>query len=129
MSTIIDIIKKEVPKDFSNKKRVMRDSVVELIATTLFVYAGTLSAVSTGVKLVGQGNVSENVARILPIAMTFGVTILAMAYSVGHITGCHLNPGVSLLMFFRRKMSAQKMLCYWIAQLVGSVMGAALVRV
>lgn len=128
MSTILDLMNNPAPKDFCNKKKVSRDFLVELIGTTLFVYAGTLSAVSTGAKLVAQGNVAEGVARILPIAVTFGVSILSMAYSIGHLSGCHLNPGVSLMMFFRRKMSIHKMLSYWIAQLVGALAGAALVR-
>ena len=127
MSTILNLLNTEAPKDMVNSKRVMRDCVVELISTTLFVFAGTLSAVSTGSKLLAQGNVTEDVGRILPIAFTFGVTILCMAYSIGHLSGCHLNPGVSLLMYFRRQMSLPKMVGYWLCQFLGSIVGAALV--
>lgn len=82
---------------------------------------------STAEKLTGQG-VSEDVGRILPIAICFGVSILlAMAYSIGHITGGHMNPGVSLLMFFRGQLSLTKMMCYWFAQLVGAMLASALV--
>jgi len=100
-------------------------SVIEFIATTLFVFNGCLSAVSTGKKLVGQGGF-EDVARIFPIAFTFGISIMTLAYAIGHITGGHMNPAVSFLMFCRRKMSFGKMICYWGAQLVGALFGAAL---
>ena len=75
------------PDDTSNRPRLVRDTLVEFVATTLFIYGGTLGAVSTGQKLNGQGNVAEDVARILPIAMSFGVSILAMVYSIGHLSG------------------------------------------
>jgi len=125
MATLIDLWNKEPVDDMSNRKRVLRDSLVELMATAVFVYAGTLSVVSTGRKLVGQGGV-EDVARILPIAMSFGISILAMAYSMGHISGGHMNPGVSLLAYFRRRISGQKMLCYWFCQFLGAIIGASL---
>jgi len=100
-------------------------SVIEFVATTLFVFNGCLSAVSTGRKLVGQG-ATEDVARILPIAFTFGISIMTLAYAIGHITGGHMNPAVSFLMFLRRQMSFWKMICYWGAQIIGSLLGSAL---
>jgi aquaporin Z len=65
-------------------------------------------------------------AVILPIAMVFGVSIMVLAYSIGHMTGGHMNPGVSCLMFFRRQISFIKMICYWLAQFVGGILGAAI---
>lgn len=127
MTSVLNFMKTQAPDDTSNRKRLVRDSLVELLATTVFVYAGTLSAVSTGAKLTAQGNTSEDVARILPIAMAFGVSILALASSIGHLTGGHMNPGVTLLMFFKRKISAQKMLCYWFCQFLGSIIASSLV--
>lgn len=73
-------------------KRIGRDSMVEFIATTIFVFAGTLSAVSTGFWAVNPE--SADVARILPISMTFGISILALAHSIGHLSGGHMNPGM-----------------------------------
>lgn len=89
------------------------------------MYLGTLSAVSTGGKLVSSGD-KEDVARVFPIAFTFGVTIMCLAYAIGHLTGGHMNPGVSLLMVFERQISGKKMICYWVAQLVGALIGASL---
>jgi MIP family channel proteins len=114
------------PDDTSNSKRLIRDSLVEFLATTVFVYAGTLSALSTGRTLVGQGG-SEDVARILPIAMSFGISILALAHSIGHLTGGHMNPGVTFLMFLRRQISATKMACYMFCQFLGALLASSLV--
>jgi glycerol uptake facilitator-like aquaporin len=123
--TLLELIKHGSPNDTSNRKRLIRDTLVELIATTVFVFNGTLSAVSTGRKLAGQGS-SQDVARIMPIAFAFGISIMTLAYAIGHISGGHMNPAVSLLMFFRRQMSATKMICYWLAQFTGAILGASI---
>jgi glycerol uptake facilitator-like aquaporin len=125
MATLIALWKNEAPDDMGNRKRVIRDTLIEFGATTLFVYFGTLSAVSTGRKLAGQGGI-EDVARILPIAFSFGISIMCLAYAVGHITGGHMNPGVSLMMVFQRQMSFPKMICYWLAQFVGATLGSSI---
>lgn len=125
MATLLKLFKNPAPDDFGNKKRIVRDTVTELMMTAVFVNFGTLSAVSTGTKL-GVGPEAEDVARILPIAFCFGTSIMALAYSFGHLTGGHMNPGVSLLMFFRREISFLKMLCYWLAQFLGALIGASL---
>ena len=65
--------------------RVVRDSMVEFVATTLFVFSGTMSAVSTSNTKAGEDG--GDVAQILPIAMSFGISILALAHSIGHLTG------------------------------------------
>jgi len=72
MATILALFKTDAPDDTRNRKRLVRDSLVELLATTLFVCFGTLAAVSTGRNLVGSGK-DVDVARTLPIAMAFGV--------------------------------------------------------
>lgn len=122
---ILGLLKHGSPNDTANLKKLARDSFVEFLATTVFVFNGTLGATSTGKKLVGQG-ATEDVGRILPIAMAFGISIMTLAYAIGHITGGHMNPGVSFLMFLRRQISFTKMCCYWVAQLIGAVLGSAL---
>ena len=67
------------PKD---KLRCRRDTMVEFLATTLFIFSGTASAVASGRSLSSNG-LTEDVGRIMPIAWTFGVSILTMAYSIG----------------------------------------------
>jgi aquaporin Z len=96
-----------------------------LFVLTMPFPSGTLSASSTQRVMITDGNKTD-VAVVLPIAMVFGVSIMVLAYSIGHMTGGHMNPGVSCLMFFRRQMSFIKMISYWIAQFVGGILGASI---
>eukprot|EP00544_Gedaniella_sp_CCMP2646_P013678 CAMPEP_0202496836 /NCGR_PEP_ID=MMETSP1361-20130828/21071_1 /ASSEMBLY_ACC=CAM_ASM_000849 /TAXON_ID=210615 /ORGANISM="Staurosira complex sp., Strain CCMP2646" /LENGTH=313 /DNA_ID=CAMNT_0049128265 /DNA_START=20 /DNA_END=961 /DNA_ORIENTATION=+ len=126
MATIAAIFRIEAPDDTSNRKRLIRDTLVEGLATMVFVFFGTHSVLSTGRKLVGSGEI-DDVARVTPIALAFGVSIMALVYAIGHITGGHMNPGVSFMMMLQRQMSWKKMLCYWGAQFLGAIVASSLV--
>ena len=76
----------------------------ELIGTLVLVLFGCGAAVLAGPE-VGQ----------LGIALAFGFAIVAMAYGIGPISGCHVNPAVSLAAFVAGRMSAKDMVVYWIA--------------
>jgi aquaporin Z len=127
MSSIIALINNPAPDDSSNKKQLIKHSLIEFCATTVFIYFGTLSAISTGTKLGGGTGEGADVARVFPIAFSFGITIMCLVYSIGHITGGHMNPGVSFLMFLQLQISLTKMLAYWVAQLVGALVASSLV--
>lgn len=127
MSSIAALLKSAPVDDTSNPKKVFKHTTIEFCATTIFVYFGCLSAISTGTKLGGGSGSGEDVGRIFPIAFTFGIGIMCLAFSIGHITGGHMNPGVSLLMFFQRQLSFKKMICYWLAQFTGALLASALV--
>ena len=58
-------------------------------------------------------------------SLAFGLVIVAMAYSVGNVSGCHINPAVSIAMLISRKMSAKDFCGYVIAQFLGAIAGAA----
>src|SRR5208283_1623660 len=62
---------------------------------------------------------------LLGISSAFGFAIAAMAYGIGPISGCHVNPAVSFGVFVAGRMSAGEMVSYWIAQVLGAVVGAA----
>ena len=62
----------------------------------------------------------------LAVSLAFGFAIVAMAYGIGPVSGCHVNPAVSLAAFVAGRMSAKDMLVYWVAQLIGAVIGAFL---
>src|SRR5262245_35095982 len=62
----------------------------------------------------------------LAIALAFGLSIVAMAYGIGQISGCHINPAVSFGVFAAGRMTVEELLTYWVAQLAGAV-NAALV--
>ena len=91
--------------------------VAELVGTMVLVLFGCGAAVLAGFDIVGQ----------LGIALAFGFAIIAMAYGIGPVSGCHVNPAVSLGVFIAGRMSARDMLLYWVAQFIGAVIGAALI--
>jgi aquaporin Z len=62
------------------------------------------------------------------VALTFGLVLLALAYSIGPVSGCHVNPAVTLGVLLRRGITAQEAVGYWIAQILGAIGGAALLR-
>ena len=127
MSSIKNILKTGTPNDCSNTKRLIRDAVIEFVATTLFIYCGTLSALSTGTMLLLEQHKMADVARILPIAICFGISILFLVHSIGHLSGGHMNPAVTLLMFFKQQISVTKMVIYWLSQFSGALFASALV--
>lgn len=92
----------------------MSKIVAEFIGTFALVLFGCGAAVLGG-DHVGQ----------LGIALAFGFAIIALAYGIGPISGCHVNPAVSLAAFVAGRMSAKEMVLYWIAQFVGALAGAA----
>ncbi len=62
---------------------------------------------------------------LLGVALAFGLTVLTMAFTIGHISGCHLNPAVSIGLFFAGRFPANKLMGYIIAQVLGAIAGAA----
>jgi aquaporin Z len=91
--------------------------------TFLAEFVGTLALVlfGCGAAVLGGDHVGQ-----LGIALAFGFAIVAMAYGIGPISGCHVNPAVSLAVFVAGRMSVTEMLLYWAAQFLGAVAGAAL---
>jgi aquaporin Z len=92
----------------------MKTLIAELIGTFALVLFGCGSAVLAG------GEVGQ-----LGIAFAFGLAIVAMAYGIGPISGCHVNPAVSFGAFIAGRMTLTSMFQYWIAQFIGAVLGAA----
>jgi aquaporin Z len=86
-------------------------------------FIGTLALVlfGCGAAVLGGDHVGQ-----LGIALAFGFAIVAMAYGIGPISGCHVNPAVSLGVFVAGRMSAKDMGLYWIAQFLGALAGAAI---
>lgn len=61
---------------------------------------------------------------LLPTALTFGLVIVIMSLLIGKISGCHINPAVSLACYMTKRMSSKDFLCYVIAQVLGGLLGA-----
>jgi len=88
----------------------------ELFGTFVLVFAGLGTAVLAG----GQvGNVG--------VAFAFGLALLAMAYTMGPVSGCHINPAVTLGMLAAKRMSAKEAVGYWVAQAIGATIAAGVV--
>lgn len=90
----------------------------EFLGTFWLVLGGCGSAVlAAGFPDVGIG--------LLGVALAFGLTVLTMAFAIGHISGCHLNPAVTLGLFVGGRFSAGDLLPYWVAQVLGAILAAA----
>jgi aquaporin Z len=88
----------------------------ELIGTFVLVFGGCGTAIFAG-----------RAFGFLGVSIAFGLTVVAMAYGVGHISGAHLNPAVSFGVWANGRMSFKDMLIYWVAQIIGAICAAALI--
>ena len=77
--------------------------------------------------LFGCGSAAIGGAALGPvgIALAFGLSIVAMAFVIGNVSGCHINPAVSLGLFLDRRLSGKDLIGYWVAQFVGGIVAAA----
>ena len=72
---------------------------------------------------------STGVSGLIGTALAFGLVIVAMAYSIGTVSGCHINPAVSIAMLISKKISAKDFVGYVIAQFLGAIAGAAVLYI
>ena len=63
------------------------------------------------------------------VALAFGLTVMTMAYGIGHISGCHLNPAVSIGLWAGKRFAASDLPAYIVAQVLGAIAGAAVLYV
>jgi aquaporin Z len=104
--------------------------VAEFIGTFWLVFGGCGSAVLAsvvGAKL--QGTPIDIGINLLGVSFAFGLTVLTMAYAIGHISGCHLNPAVSIGLVLGGRFPEKELIPYIVAQLLGGVTGAAVLYV
>jgi aquaporin Z len=92
-------------------------AAAEFFGTFWLVFGGCGAAVlAAGIPNVGIGYVG--------VALAFGLTVLTMAFTIGHVSGCHLNPAVSLGLVAGKRFPASELLPYVVAQVVGGVAAA-----
>src|SRR3712207_2430830 len=100
----------------------IRKLTAEAIGTFWLTFAGCGSAViAAAFPQVGIG--------LLGVSLAFGLTVLTMAYAIGHISGCHLNPAVTVGLWAGRRFPAKDVGLYIAAQVVGAVIAAAVLYV
>lgn len=101
----------------------MKKMLAEFIGTMTLVFFGCGAAVIAGM---GTGPTAID---ILGIAFAFGLSIVAMAYGIGMISGCHINPAVSFGVLLSGRMSVADFIRYVVAQILGALAGAAILAV
>ncbi len=98
----------------------MKKLIAEFIGTLWLVLGGCGSAVlAAGFPELGIG--------FLGVALAFGLTVLTMVYAIGHISGCHLNPAVSIGLWIAGRFKSKDLIPYIIAQVLGGIAGAAII--
>jgi len=97
---------------------LFKRSVTEGLGTFWLVLGGCGSAVLAASSPVGIG--------VLGVALAFGLTVLTMAFAIGHISGCHLNPAVSVGLVVGGRFPARELPAYIVSQVIGGVVAAAL---
>lgn len=94
----------------------MKKFIAEVIGTFMLVFIGTGSVVFGGDTI---GHVG--------IALAFGLSIVAAAFSIGTVSGAHLNPAVSIAMFINKRLSSKDLINYIVAQVLGAILASAVV--
>ena len=98
----------------------MKKYFAEFIGTFILVFMGCGSAMLLGCDAAGGH---------LAVSLTFGLAIVATAYVIGDVSGCHVNPAVSLAMLICKKISVSNFIGYVGTQLVGAIAGAGLLKI
>jgi aquaporin Z len=94
----------------------MKKYAAELVGTFVLVFGGVGSAVLAGSHIGFAG-----------IALAFGLSLLVMCYTIGPISGCHVNPAVTLGVLLAKKIGIKDTIGYWIAQIIGAILAAAVI--
>jgi aquaporin Z len=103
--------------------KIMKKYFAELIGTMVLVLMGCGAAVFAGATQ-GFTNVGT-----LGVAFAFGLSVVAMAYTIGKISGCHINPAITLGMLLTKRISGKDAGMYMLFQVVGAIIGSAILYV
>ena len=99
----------------------MKKYFAELIGTFTLVFIGCGSAVIAGNMMVGPAGIG-----LLGISIAFGFSVVAMAYAIGGISGCHVNPAITIGALIAGKMDVKDAIGYIVSQCLGAILGAAI---
>jgi aquaporin Z len=104
--------------------------LAEVFGTFWLTFGGCGSAVLAAKFIATEGATPLNLGiGLVGVSLAFGLTVLTMAYTIGHISGCHLNPAVSVGLVVAGRFKAIELVPYVIAQVIGAVAGAAVLYV
>ena len=99
----------------------MKKYIAEFIGTLVLVTLGCGTAMLVGCDAASGGG-------YILTALAFGLVIVAMAYSIGNISGCHINPAVSLAMLISKQLTSKDFIGYVVAQILGAIVGALILK-
>lgn len=108
---------------------LMKKLLAEVIGTFWLVFGGCGSAVLAAKFLAADSTHTQLGIGFMGVALAFGLTVLTMAFAIGHISGCHLNPAVSVGLVIGKRFPATELIPYIIAQVLGGIAGAAVLYV
>ena len=101
-----------------------KKAIAEFLGTFWLVFGGCGSAVLAAKFLPPDNSSSILGIGFVGVSFAFGLTVLTMAYAIGHISGCHLNPAVSIGLCVGKRFPAAQLPAYIVAQVVGGIAGA-----
>jgi aquaporin Z len=102
----------------------MRNYIAEFMGTLCLVLFGCGAAAIAGGDVAGTHGLG-----LLGISFAFGLAVVAMAYTIGGISGCHINPAISIAMFVAGKLNSKDLVGYVVAQVLGAIAGAGLLYI
>lgn len=95
-----------------------RPLVAEAIGTMILMLIGPGTAI-----------LAADAVGVVGVALAFGFVLLAMAYAIGHVSGCHINPAVTLAFWLKKKLDTTTAVSYMLAQLIGAVIGGLILYI
>ncbi len=98
---------------------VINKYLAEFMGTLILVFGGTM-----GILAVGG---ATGAAEIIAIALAFGLSLLAGIWALGHVSGAHFNPAVTLAMLLDKRITLSDSIGYWVAQFAGAAVGSLIV--
>lgn len=96
----------------------MKKYLAEMVGTMVLTLLGCGTAVSL--------NCGSDIASVVGTAMAFGLAVVAMAYAIGGVSGCHINPAITLGCLLSKRISGKDAVMYMIFQVIGAVIGSAI---
>ncbi|XP_035430707.1 aquaporin AQPAe.a isoform X2 [Spodoptera frugiperda] len=105
--------------DVTDNKLIWRQLVAELVGTFVLVSIGVASCITIS---------STNAPQVTSIALCFGLLVGSIVQAIGHVSGGHINPAVTLGLFASGEIKVLKAICYIIVQTLGAIAGAAFIR-
>ncbi len=101
-----------------------RRLAAEFFGTFWLVFGGTGSAVISALFFAGPDKHQIGIG-LVGVSIAFGLTLLTMAFAIGHISGCHINPAVTIGLWAAKRFPANEIAPYWAAQILGGIVASA----